>query len=247
MERVSDMKKVKIFLLIFGISAICFAETPTILQIEQNKFNAVLSDNQGDSISQQKNRTPFVLKVSPFHIIQGDFITKSFSAGLSFEKPMKNRYSLHIGARYIFTDKTDDLFDKRFTVIFVERVNGFALDAELRRYFGKERLVMSGGYLSANLKNLYTKADIDSKTVDRFSTAAFINIGWQEIFKSGTVFDIAVGVGAKYVVSASSTALFYGETRHFMDSGKKPYHSGYAFFPFVNINFNLGYCFYKGE
>jgi len=83
--------------------------------------------------------------------------------------------------------------------------------------------------------------------VDRFSTAAFINIGWQEIFKSGTVFDIAVGVGAKYVVSASSTAPFYGKTRHFMDLGKKPYHSGYAFFPFVNINFNLGYCFYKGN
>ena len=84
------MKKVKLFLLIFGISAICFAETPTKLRTGQNKFNTVLSDNHGDSISQQKNRTPFVLKISPFHIIQGDFITKSFSAGLSFEKPMKN-------------------------------------------------------------------------------------------------------------------------------------------------------------
>ena len=60
------------------------------------------------------------------------------------------------------------------------------------------------------------------------------------------VFDIAVGGGLRYVISNSNTGSgFSNQDQHYMDGGKKPYHTGSAFFPFLNVNFNLGYNFNK--
>jgi len=237
-----NVRKVKLFLLLLVANTICLAETGKTLHTEQNKSSNLLIDVYVDSLSLPKEYNPMIIKISPFQIIMGDFITNSFSAGLSFEKPMKNTYSLHIGARYIFTDKTDDIFNKRFTVISVEQVNGFAIDAELRKYLAKDKPKMSGAYLSVNSKSMFTQAKYNEGIVNRFSSGFYINIGWQEIFDSKTVFDIAVGFGLKYVVSNTKNNVdFYGGTRHFMDGGKKYYHTGSAFFPFINLNFNLGY------
>ena len=236
-----NMKKAKLCLLFLVVNIICFAGIHAKFQIGQNKSNYLLNENHDDSIALHKEYDPIIIKISPFQIIFGDFITNSFSAGLSFEKPIKNTYSLHIGARYIFTDKSD-VFDKRWIVINVEQVNGFAIETEFRKFITKGKVKMSGAYLSANSKSIFTQVKYRGGIVNRFSSGFYINIGWQEIFDSGTVFDIAVGVGLKYVASnTKSSVIFYGETHHIMDGGKKPYHTGSALFPFVNINFNLGW------
>jgi hypothetical protein len=244
----SNMNKIKFFLLFIICNTICFAETQASLQIEQNNFNASINENDDDSTYLQNKNSSLIIKISPFQIITGDFITNSFSTGFSFEKEIKKTYSTHIGARYIFTDKSDDIFDKKWMVINVAKVNGFALDTELRKYLEKDRSEMSGSYLSINIKAIYTKAKYQGLVVNRFSTGSYINIGWQEIFDSGIVLDIAIGGGLRYVNSNNAiidSNNIGGSTYHFFDGGKKPYHTGSAFFPFINLNFSLGYNFNK--
>lgn len=242
------LKKVNLFLLLLVLNTICFAEVHTTLETKQNQTSLFFNENFEDSISMEKEHSPIILKIPPFHIMNGDFITKSLSIGFSMEKIIKTPYSLHLGARYIFTDQ-NNLLDKRWLWITVEQVNGFAVDAELRKYLGKENFgklnsEMSGAYLSANLKNVYTQSKYSGSIVNRFYSGTYINIGWQEICDSGIVIDIAIGGGLRYV--NSSNDIFFGDSTYhiIMDGGRpKPYHTGSALFPFVNINFNLGYIF----
>ncbi len=240
------MQKLKLILLLALIhTTFCFAEAPEGSQTEKGEFSGLLNEFHTDTTDLRPGSQSFILKISPVHILAGDFITNSFSAGLSFERPIKKAYSMQVGARYIFTDKRD-FFNKKWVMINVAQVNGFALDAELRKYMSKGKAEMSGGYLSTLVKSKYTQATYQEALVNRFSVGAFINIGWQEIFDSGIVFDISIGAGVKYVTANTSESnSHFHLSYHIMDGSKKPYHTDSALFPFINLGLNLGYSAVK--
>ena len=235
------MKTITLLLVVLSIKIFSYGQDTVAFSKKISNKGNITQNKNSETTYLQGNYNSIILKISPLQILGGDFITNSLSVGLSMEKTIKRPYSVYVGVRYVFTDKRD-VIDKRWIVINVKQVNGFNVDAELRRYFSKDNSEMSGAYLSANLKSIYTQAKYQGYIVNRFSSSSYINIGWQEIFDSGFVFDIAVGIGFKYVISNSNTNL-NDHTYHIMDGGKKPYHTGSAFFPFINLNINLGYNF----
>lgn len=236
------MKKVIIFIFL-TISISCFSIAQNASTIDSNDITNVSISKNNDPSIYKRDGNFFLIKISPLQIMGGDFITNSYSVGFSVENAIKKPYSFHFGARYIFTDKNDFL-EKRMIVVYVEQVNGFGIDAEFRRYSTKKP-EMAGYYLSLNLKTVYTKAIYSGFIVKRSSFSTYVNIGWQKLYRSGFVFDIAVGVGLRFVTSNSDTGSnpIYRTSEHISDGGKKLYHSGSALFPFVNLNLNIGYAF----
>lgn len=232
-------------MLLFGICTATFGESPGTLLLRNGTTNDLFKDNGVPTTYYQKRTESFIIKASPIQILCGDCITRSYSAGLGLEKQLKKNYSMYAGARYVFTDKNDMLNKKQIT-LDAEKVNGFAVDAEMRKYLANERSAMSGAYLSANLKSIYTQAEYQQSKVNRISTGLYLNIGWQEIFDSGIAFDIAIGLGVKYVTSNHDTNdTRYRVAYHMMDGGNKPYHKGASVFPFANLNLNLGHIINK--
>jgi hypothetical protein len=209
--------------------------------------------NNGDFYSVQSNiwletchhnEIPLIIKVAPFDILMGDYITNSYSFGLSVEKPIFKSYSIGFGAKYIFTDK-NDIFNKAPVIVSVKKVNGFSIDSELKKYFSNNRELVQGFYWSPSAKLLFTKAHIENYSVYRYSLGISSSIGFQSIDKNKITYDFGIGISLRYVSSSnnSDSDNFYSKRYHYTDGGNKPYHEGNSIFPAITLNLKIGLNF----
>jgi hypothetical protein len=238
------MKSQNFLIIVFSVALLILAWTKSYCSnfeiSRETNSDSVKSNNYLKN--NQPNDAYFNLKLAPFDILLGDYITNSYSFGLTAEKSLSTSYSINLGASYIFTDK-NDIFNKSKVNVISYNVKGFSFHSELRKYFSKNSGLLQGLYWAPGAKFFYTDALLENYSVKRISLGTYLSIGYQKVTKGRIVYDFGCGIGLKFVESSnnSNTDDFYNITYHITDGGKKPYHDGNAIFPAFTLNIKIGF------
>ncbi len=181
----------------------------------------------------------FKLPVSAF---TGDFYAESMGVGLGIEKSLNNKFSISQELSYIFHIETNSVLSED-----VDDIKGLKLSTEFRKYLAKEKLLSSGWFVGADLKNIFTKSIQESLTdensklennIFRYRGAINANIGilfyWDERKEGRVTLELLGGIGLGYLYANSNLDVD--------DLGiSSNYNNSKGFYPNVNFDFKVGY------
>jgi hypothetical protein len=205
-----------------------------------------------DSLKNTKE-TKLLLKYSPFSLF-GDYVIRSCGVQLGTEVNLSKRVSLQQDIEYIFNLNQENCHFEcsDFTGICVKKMNGIRTDTEIKYYLSKSKPNLTGFYVAPHFLYQFTRAIKiyeDDYYIDRYMTGLHLKFGWQFISKKGFVFDIALGIGKRYILSKPSKdprkiAIWQNEWREFF-CYYKMYESGTIIKNSFSIsgNFKLGWAF----
>ena len=199
----------------------------------------------------KSNGTVVLVKTSPFLIMLGDYITASIGIPIDIEIKIKNNLSFDQKFTYIVKagDNMPNSPNMASLTHNIENINGIRTDSEIKRYLN-ERNNFTGFYLSTHLLYQYTDSKImmgGFQKTYRNLIALHEKIGWQSISKNGFVFDVAIGIGTRYIYSKSNCTnqlYIFNEYPY-----NKPYQYGSKWFFSFNGSFKIGWLinFYKNK
>ncbi len=160
-----------------------------------------------DSLKSIKE-TKLLLKYSPFSLF-GDYVIRSCGVQLGAEVNLSKRVSLQQDIGYIFNlnQKNCCFIHHDFTGICVKKMNGIRTDTEIKFYLQKQNKSLNGYYFAPHLLYQFTRAIKiyeDDYYIDRNMIGIHLKFGRQFISKEGFVFDIALGIGKRHILSKPS-------------------------------------------
>ncbi len=189
-------------------------------------------------------KTNILLKYSPFSLC-GDYVTTSSGVQLGVETNLSKQFSFQQDIQYIFVNRSDD----GILSIDVKDIKGIRTDTEIKYYFKKHSL--NGNYFAPHLLYQFTRAikedyyDNDYY-IDRNMIGLHGKIGWQSISKKGFVFDVAFGIGARYISSKSNKNItIYSDSYEWwpLFFSNKLYRNGSKLCFSVSGSFKFGWAF----
>ena len=171
---------------------------------------------------------------------------------LGTEVNLSKRVSLQQDIEYIFNLNQENCHFEcsDFTGICVKKMNGIRTDTEIKYYLSKSKPNLTGFYVAPHFLYQFTRAIKiyeDDYYIDRYMTGLHLKFGWQFISKKGFVFDIALGIGERNILSKPSKdprkiAIWQSEYRDFFRYCKW-YESDCIYSFSISGSFKLGWAF----
>lgn len=206
-------------------------------------FPALYAQEKSDNTSKLRLRSTHRLTLKlPLSSLVGDIYAESMGIGIGVEKKINTGLSFSQEMGYIFhVDRTSILSED------VKSINGFKFTTEIRRYLNKRGIPESGFFVNMELKNILTRSTQESRTsestlveneITRYRGVLTANLGvlfyWDQYKKGRITLELMGGGGLGYVNANSSIGLDYPGI-------KTDYNSAKGFYPWLNLDFKIGY------